>query len=382
MKIIFITAYSHRQGTYFRWHNLAIGLRKLGHDISVFTFDATIGKGSSTEIRDGIPYHILYSSRGQKWFGRLAHPMNVLRALFNPLPKADIYHIFQPFPISCVRGLWYKNRAKRIFYDWDDYWYGGLVTPEALKFSTFEQRYTHFWTRLFENNMPKWSDYTTVCSSFLWNKAQAIDKRNGRLRMIYNGFWPIVNQIEKIDARKRLNIPIDGIYFGFMGRTIEEIDWCFDVLRISTEGNIKLAICGMDKKQLPKISESENDRLIFLGQLTPEETKIFVNAIDVGLLPMENTTFNQSRFPIKFSEYLAANIPVICSEVGEVFEISKKLKGVYLAGKDRDNWKKVTSMVIDNSLCGTLKSPDLMEVEAELSWSSISKKIEKIYLDL
>lgn len=377
MKIIFITAYAHKQGTYFRWHNLALGLKKLGHDVSVFGFDATISVGTYTEHRDGIPYHLIYSSKGKSLFGQLAHPLNILKGLIHPLPLADVYHVFQPFPISCFRGLWHKKRTKALFYDWDDLWYGGLVSVESLRTASFEQKYTHFWTRLLENNMPQWADYTTVCSDFLLQLAKKTPET--KVSKIYNGFWS--NQIapDPTQARKDLGLPLDGTIFGFMGRTIDEIEWCFDVLDIENNPTIKLALCGMKEDQLPSDYQKWGNRLIFLGNLTPEKARMFSFAIDFGLLPLKNTNFNQSRFPIKFSEYLAAQKPVVCSEVGEVHMLSKEINGVYLAGKSREEWQSTLAKVMEEIKRQSIQKPSIANVESNLSWDNIASALEKKY---
>ena len=377
MKIIFITAYAHKQGTYFRWHNLAIGLKNLGHDVSVYGFDATISDGTYNEVRDGISYHLIYSSKGKKFFGQLAHPLNILKGIFNPLPKADIYHVFQPFPISCFRGLWYKKRAKALFYDWDDLWYGGLVPIDGLKSATFEQKYTHSWTKLLEKNMPSWVDGTTVCSDYLYQLAKYAKAK--KVSKTYNGFWSNHLTIDKVQARTALGMPREGTIFGFMGRTIDEMEWCFDVLEIEDNPNIKLALCGMKEDQLPSDFKKWGSRLLFLGNLTPENAKMFSYAIDVGLLPLKNTNFNQSRFPIKFSEYLAAQKPVVCSEVGEVYMLSKEINGVYLAGKSREEWRNTLVKVIEESNLNSIKTPSIENVESILSWEQIVLALNKTY---
>ena len=68
------------------------------------------------------------------------------------------------------------------------------------------------------------------------------------------------------------------------------------------------------------LPEQVKNNIDYLGSLSPLDTRYFAAAIDLGLLPLMKTPFNESRFPIKFAEYLAANLPVLCSEVGGVNE--------------------------------------------------------------
>ena len=92
LKIIFLTGFTHAQGTYFRWHNWAISLLIQNQEISVYTFDTNTASSARTEVRDGVTYHIFPSAKGQGVFGHYAHPVNILKSYFGSLPKADIIH--------------------------------------------------------------------------------------------------------------------------------------------------------------------------------------------------------------------------------------------------------------------------------------------------
>jgi glycosyltransferase involved in cell wall biosynthesis len=117
----------------------------------------------------------------------------------------------------------------------------------------------------------------------------------------------------------------------------------------------------------------------YLGNLTPAQSQIFTRAIDCGLLPLEDTPFNQSRFPIKFAEYLAGGAHVIASAVGEFATLAQQLPGVTLAGQTRESW------------CSTLATLDLDRIDTDfatsaasalaqvLDWQVLARQLERFY---
>jgi hypothetical protein len=128
LRIIFLVEFVHEQGTYFRWHNLAIGLQARGHSVTVYSVDWNRHAPDRTEYRDGVEYHILSTFRGLSVFTPSTNPLNLIRRLAVKYPVCDIVHTFQPFPFSAYIG-WYLRRigkAKAFCYDWDDLWINGL----------------------------------------------------------------------------------------------------------------------------------------------------------------------------------------------------------------------------------------------------------------
>ena len=97
LRIHFYVNSCHRAGTYFRFHNLAVGLTQLGHRVTVYAGDLNCSSKKRLEIRDGVPYVI----RPEHWLNRLCwfgfDPVTVMKRWTSRCPLCDVAHLFQPF---------------------------------------------------------------------------------------------------------------------------------------------------------------------------------------------------------------------------------------------------------------------------------------------
>ena len=98
---------------------------------------------------------------------------------------------------------------------------------------------------------------------------------------------------------------------------------------------LRLVLCGPPESAVLGLPETVRERVDYLGQLTPEATRDFVAALDIGLLPLDDNPFNQSRFPIKFSEHLATGVPLLCSMIGECRRLVPRFAWAVPAGTTR-----------------------------------------------
>ena len=189
-----------------------------------------------------------------------------------------------------------RSRALTHFYDWDDLWTDGILSSKPNGFS---ERYFHGVTKYFETRLPRWADQVTTCSEYL--REMATERGAARTTVIHNGL-SATSAPEQGMARESLGMRSDALYLGFMGRTTDELSWCFDLLteKIEHLPRLRLALCGCPKSVLQSLPQSVNSRIDHLGNLNPEQIPAFASAIDLGLLPLEENAFNMSRFPIKF----------------------------------------------------------------------------------
>ena len=377
LKINFLTGFSNTQGTYFRWHNIGVGLILLGHEVTVYCVDYGDKAMSRIEMIDGIEYNFIKGARGKQYFGTVNNPFTALKRLFTNYKKCDVLHVFQPF--LAVYLPWkfkLKKLSKVTIFDWDDLWVGGMFSGKNVNFLA---KWDYQIVGYLENKIPSLNLPMTTCSNLLKNLAT--ERGNNECTIFHNGFWPY--QIsEKQKARIKMKLQSNCIYVGFMGRTTHELLWCFEALELCLQQNlsVRFALCGPNKEELINMPAMAMEHTDYLGNLTPLETRDFAAALDLGLLPLEDNTFNKSRFPIKLSEYMAAGIPVLCSEVGEMNEYITKYSWVIPAGIDKYQWIENFIIAVRNI---ALK-PDTFIVDKEiikndLSWLEISKKVESIY---
>lgn len=382
MKILFLCNSIGRQGTFFRWHNLAIGLTQLGHEVTVWAFDhAKFKEPARVEEVDGVTYRLLCGNRGRSWFTIEHHPLTALRGCFRDHKGFDVVHVFQPFLTSTLPWLLRrKSLGKAIVYDWDDLWENGFISGNGGGFGI---RWGKWITAQLERHSPRRADHVTTCSDYLAELARA----RGAIKttVIGNGFWP-TQYPSKAEARKQLGLRDNCLYAGFMGRTITktELGWLAATARLAAQGSIpcRLAICGMPESILTPHLGTARQSVDYLGQLTPEQCRVFAATLDLGLLPLEDALLNHARFPIKFSDYLAAGVPILMTKIGPCAQASVNWPWVFQAEATQASWEEKFSETIANLNGSQPLKVDAKVVEQICSWLNFAKQAEAVYLGL
>lgn len=364
LRIHFFTSFCHPAGTYFRFHNLAVGLSRLGHEVTVFALDADPHARARAEIRDGARYQLTPEWPGARLFGAGCHPASTLRRALRAYPPADVAHLFQPFPSGALAWRAASRGARARFFDWDDLWIGGAFNGAA---ASLRDRWMRAAVAGLERRLPAAADHVTTCSADL--AALATERGAAGATVVWNGFWP-ASVPGRGEARERLGLDPDAHYVGFMGRTLRELDWCFAALEMSASRypRLRLALCGMPPSALAAMTPEVRARSDYLGELTQVLIPVFAAAIDLGLLPLDDTPFNRCRFPIKFAEYLGSGAPVLLSAVGDCARLSEGMPWVLPAGRGRSAWLSAFEAAAERLANGRLPAVDVGAVERLLSW--------------
>ena len=265
-------------------------------------------------------------------------------------------------------------------FDWDDLWVGGLwPQPPALpRRAAWVPRIVS----LLEHRLPAWVHATTTCSQFLADRATAFGAP--ATAVLHNGFWPRTDLPSQASARARLGLDPKACYAGFMGRPMSELDWCLDTLDTATSQTkpVRLALCGVNPEHLAALPAHQRQRIDDLGLLPPDRVPDFARALDWGLLPLEDTPFNQSRLPIKFAEYLGAGTPVIASAVGELTALAQRVPGVHLAGTTRDAWRQTLASTLASPAPDPFPTHPGSPLAQVLGWPALAQQLAGFYARL
>ena len=375
LDIRFFTSSVHIQGTYFRFHHLARELTGLGHRVTVHGSDHDPAAPARIEERDGVSYEVVPESRAVAVFAAPCHPVTTARRARRAPVSCDVAHLFQPFPSAL--GPWLRARAGSKLYDWDEVWAGGLY-PWPPK------RPGVAWAAgvaaPLERWLPRKADHTTVVGEWLGERARRYGARD--VSVIHNGFVPR-ELADKRDARAELGLDPDALYLAFVGRTPNRVDWCIEALERTGRRHptLRLLLAGPMTGHFEDAGGAVRDRIDFLGDLPAEQAALCQEAADIGLLPMDDDVWNQSRFAIKFSDYLGAGMQVVCSDVGECGRLGRELPGVFAAGTTRTEWLAAVDRAVD--AVAELEWPRRLSPEdsAVLAWPAIARKLEGVYLD-
>jgi glycosyltransferase involved in cell wall biosynthesis len=379
LKIAFLVPEDRQTGTYFRYHNLAIALRQLGHQVTVYSQSSRNRLRATRELRDGVPYVLSATVPGNRWMLPPTNPGTFLRRWFTTVEKADVYHLFQPFPSAGLTWLRLKRSRPGLFvYDWDDFWINeefGLKNPQG-----FRARWASYWVARLERSLPGECHLATTVSHPLAELATAW--RCPRSTVVYNGVWPQAKR-DKQKAREALGLDPHAVYVGLMGWS-GEVEWCLEAVRMFAGRfpNLRLAITGRDPGNILSRYADISSRIHYLGALPDELFAHFNPAIDLGLVPMRATEFNQYRLPYKLTDHLAGGTPVLCTRVGEAIRLADSLEGITSCEPTLDAWLNAFQQKIQ---CLTTH-PAALEVPTEpllkhFSWLKIAREMTEAYLD-
>lgn len=124
---------------------------------------------------------------------------------------------------------------------------------------------------------------------------------------------------DRIECRKRLNLPLDKKLIGTAGalyknRDIEVLFRAADMLALQDPG-IELVVAGQRERNL---AWPEKIKLHDLGMLPHEEVPYLINSLDVAIVSNRDSDFGRYCYPQKLTEILACKIPVVAAEVGVV----------------------------------------------------------------
>ena len=208
----------------------------------------------------------------------------------------------------------------------------------------------------------------------------ALERGARSVSLLHSGSWPS-GAFDKNEIRARLGLRADAFYSGFMGRTTAELPWCYDALArsLGRYPKLRLAMCGMPASELNGISSTLRGRIDYLGQLTPAAARDFAACLDLALLPMEENTFNLSRLPQKFGDYVASGVPLLCSTVGECGLLIPRFPWVFPAGTTRAEWAGAFDVALDRVSRGDVPAFDPHLFREHLSWEGLSYALAQTY---
>jgi len=377
VQIRFLVSRDTQTGTYYRYHALAAALVRQGHAVTVHSQQADPGVPAAVALRDGVEYLLPARWRGDSWIDPAQHPLSLLGRWRQALPRADVCHLFQPF--ENAGALWLRERRRGrgqptlYAWDWDDLFHGGLCHPGRAWRIRLRGRALGW----FERRLPRGTRLVTTCSTYLADLARA----RGALdtEVIRNGIVPPPAPPPRDELRARHGLPQDRFLLGFVGWTPTEADWCLEALQALDE-RVRLVCCGVPMDSFLERHPGLRQRVHYLGILPPETARELMTGLDVGLLPLAQSAFNESRLPIKFADYLAAGLPVFCSDVGECGHLARELSGVTLLPADRAAWAAGVAQRVRAALDGqSLPLPDRSRLFDRLHWDRLGDQLSAAY---
>jgi glycosyltransferase involved in cell wall biosynthesis len=385
------TAALQRVGTWYRAFNLASALVKRGHSVSVVKVGVQRIR-LNEEREDGVSVVEI----PRFWGSSLLHrgtrmPHDIAgRIALQVFRGVDVVHAFTHHLNSLLPALVGRLAPGRVVLgDRDDLWAdGGLMGgPDRSGLVERMDYRFHTWT---ERNMGRWLGTMTVVSDDLRDRLLATGLEPGRIRKIINGC--AVDRIrpgDRSQARAKLGFPRDRSILLFVGVGQYDVDLILDAL-----GHLKADLGGATMPLTVLVGPHEDlmrgwaaergltDHVVATGFLADADILAYLQAADVGLLPFADKPLNWARFPIKIGDYLAAGLPVLTNDIGEmgrivreadVGEVTAADAGSYAAGLRR--------MLADRERLDGWRHR-ARETAERLSWQAVGADLEQFYLEM
>ncbi|MEM7534569.1 MAG: glycosyltransferase [Chloroflexota bacterium] len=294
----------------------------------------------------------------------------------------ELIHAFECRPVVILPAL-YAQRMMGVplVTDWCD-WFGrgGSVERRENPFLRAMLRQTETF---FEETFRPSTAGTTVINSILQNKALALGIPQEKILLLHNGanIDEIVPE-NKNELRAKYQLPLDGPIFAYTGAIFNDdaqlMAKTFDLIveKIPTARLLMIGYCNIDLKALVKYPQ----QVIQTGQISYAALADYVVVADVGLLALSNTGANQGRFPMKLHDFMAAGVPVVVSDVGDLGTFISD-RGIGRVGEDNAiDLARVSIELISKPHIHQMMGQQARKIaETEFAWSIVTQKLHTFY---
>ena len=393
MNILMFTHARSRTGTWYRVFNLAVGLVRRGHSVRIAKLGLQRLVPRET-IEDGVSVIDLPRLWGSSLFEDATRmPQDIVgRLALQVFGPYDIVHAFTHHLNALLPALMGSRlrRGTTVLGDRDDLWSeGGLLgpPPDAGPWSRRANYRFHAWT---EHNMGRWLGAMTVASDDLLKRVLATGVPADRVRKVING-CPIdrIAPGDRAVARARLGLPRDRQIALFVGVGQYDVDLILDALRELKQRNAGkplplTVLVGPHADSMRTWAEDRgvSEDVVTTGFLPDAQLPTYLQAADVGLLPFADKPLNRARFPIKLGDYLAAGLPVLTNNVGEMGRIVREEDAGEVTESDPWSYASGLSRILESASRLEGYRERARAAAEKMSWSAVSGELETFYLTL
>jgi len=215
------------------------------------------------------------------------------------------------------------------------------------------------------------SDFVFFSNFALMDKLKKIRSKNSIV--IENGIDIVMfKQVQRERARKLLNLEKNiklVTYTGHISKT-RGIDILIEAVRGLRENDktIFLLLSG-------KVDNDVNINspfIIYRKLPTRQQLVLGLNASNVLVIASTNNEFARYSFPQKLFEYMAVNVPIVATSVGDVVRILKPFKNSLCKPNDIEDLKRKITLQLKKDHI------EYRKTASEYTWEKLSKRLDKI----
>ena len=381
-KILMLTYNIINKGTYHRAFHLAKILENNGYDIDIIT----TSKENKFKIKEYYFNQVKIIEMPDLLNGSLRSGWDIWntcrRLLWLLDKKYDLIHTFDSRPTVLVPSIFlHKIKDIPLIMDWAD-WFGkgGSIEQRTNKYIKFFLRPIEtFFEEIYRTSV----DFNTIICNPLIDRALKLGVKKHKIILLPNGCdTKFIKKIDKRMARKAFGFSDQHMIIGHVG-TIFNDDARFAVNAFDKlhklNPNIVLLLIGYCPFDLRSLSEFP-DAIFVENNIMDDDIGSLLSCCDVGWLPLNNSTANIGRLPLKLFDFISAGLPIVSTNVGDVsFYIENYQIGITT---DVDVLKFVDNtynLLLNPQLQNLLSNNELRIAENELNWREVGKKLIPIY---
>lgn len=251
--------------------------------------------------------------------------------------RYDYVIIVKPYPNTVIPALLLRFSGAKIIIDIDDLDHGYRAGPIA------------FITERIQSACCKSADIFTTHNSLLLKKINIMAEKQGKkvymLKQCVDTsfFRPGVKKDRSMECERKKRGEPFLFYMAHLNIAgyLDEILEAFSMMKKKAT----LVVAGggpMFGGYIKKVSRAGlQGRVIFTGPVTPQQAASAASACDLCLVYYSDADVNRHRASMKLREYLAMNLPVVATNVGEISSFSdfvytcKPAAGAFAAELDK-----------------------------------------------
>jgi glycosyltransferase involved in cell wall biosynthesis len=371
------------KGTYWRALELARGLARRGHTLTVMSTSRRHMFRSTTQS-DGLTSVTLVETpdlmRGPLRSGW--DPYNVLtRVAWQRQQHFDLVHAFESRPTAIYPALAWRQRGAKLVMDWCD-WFGrgGSVEerPDPVIRTILRPVETYF-----EEHFRARATGTTVINSVLRQRAIDLGVPAHAILHLPNGSdVDRLKPVPRDEARRHLGWPLDVPIIGYIGaifwRDARLMAKAFDLVK-QREPRARLLLTGYFDIEIEKLVTAP-EAVMRSGLIDYDQISIYLSACDVCWLPLHNSGANQGRFPLKLNDYMAVGKAVVATAVGDIPDLIRRGQfGVVCRDEPEELADCVLALLTDHARRETMGQRGRELAEREFRWDQIADRLAHFY---
>jgi len=216
------------------------------------------------------------------------------------------------------------------------------------------------------------------------------DLKPNKVHMILNGTnIPAAKKTDRSIALKKLSLPQNGFYLGFLGNVwgYYDLNTIFKAMEFCLEGipnlHMIMIVAGPDIDNLRNKSQEiqVSSRLIFLGYVQPELLFNVMAAVDIGLMNLTKKGL-QDLGPVttRFATYAAFQLPVIANNMYIEGYQDDLIQGLFLVPPEDPHALADMILWLYNHPKERKEKANILHdfVKKKLTWDAVTKEILEI----